>query len=81
MIWVIEQQEDGTFFCVLSVKWFFSLPVLSTVYYCGRCQSSQGHGVHWLGCQVLPAVGAVSILVLAANSESSRTSQGNPTST
>ena len=28
----------------------------------------------WLGCQVLPAIGAISILKLAANSESSRMS-------
>ena len=29
----------------------------------------------WLGCQVLPAIGAVSFLELAANGESSRMSQ------
>ena len=34
--------------------------------------SSRGHGGSWLGCQVLPAIGAVSILELAANSGSSR---------
>ena len=32
-------------------------------------------GVSWLGCQVLPAIGAVSILELAANSGSSRMCQ------
>ena len=32
----------------------------------------QGRGGSWLGCQVLPAIGAVSILELAANSGSSR---------
>ena len=36
---------------------------------------SQGHGGSWLGCQVLPAIGAVSILELAANSGSSRMSR------
>ena len=34
--------------------------------------SSRGRGGSWLGCQVLPAIGAVSILELAANSGSSR---------
>ena len=37
----------------------------------GAC-SSRGRGGSWLGCQVLPAIGAVSILELAANSGSSR---------
>ena len=35
-------------------------------------RSSRGRGGSWLGCQVLPAIGAVSILELAANSENSR---------
>ena len=34
--------------------------------------SSRGRGGSWLGCQVLPAIGTVSILELAANSGSSR---------
>ena len=34
-----------------------------------------GHGGSWLGCHVLPAIGAISILKLAANSGSSRMSQ------
>ena len=34
--------------------------------------SSRGRWGSWLGCQVLPAIGAVSILELAANSGSSR---------
>ena len=37
----------------------------------GFC-SSRGRGGSWLGCQVLPVIGAVSILELAANSGSSR---------
>ena len=50
-------------------------PLLSTVYQCDRCLSSRGHGGSWLGCQVLPANVAVSILELAANNGSSRMSQ------
>ena len=48
-----------------------SHPLLSTVYQCDGCLSSRGGGSSWLGCQVLPAIGAVSILELAANSGSS----------
>ena len=47
-------------------------PLLSTVYQCDGCLSYQGRGGSWLGCQVLPAISAVSILELAANSGSSR---------
>jgi len=50
-------------------------PLLSTVYECGGCLSSRGCGGSWLGCQVLPASGAVSFLKLAANNGSSRISQ------
>ena len=50
-------------------------PLLSIVYQCDGCLSSRGCEGSWLGCQVLPAVGAVSILELAANSGSSRMSQ------
>ena len=46
--------------------------VPSTDYQCDRCLSSQGCGVSWLGCQVLPAVSVVFILVLAANIGSTR---------
>ena len=35
----------------------------------------RGRGGSWLGCQVLPAIGAVSILELAVNSGSSRMSR------
>ena len=50
-------------------------PLLSTVYQCdGYLFFSGGGGGSWLGCQVLPAIGAVSILELAANSGSSRMS-------
>ena len=54
-----------------------SLPhsLLSTVYQCDGCLSYQGRGGSWLGCQVLPAISAVSILELAANSGSSRMSR------
>ena len=34
-----------------------------------------GCGGSWLGCQVFPAMGTISILELAANSGSSRTSK------
>ena len=50
-------------------------PLLSTVYQFDGCLSSRGRGGSWLGCQVLPAIGAVSILELAANSGTSRMSQ------
>ena len=40
----------------------------------GAC-FSRGRGGSWLGCQVLPAICAVSILELAANSGSSRMSR------
>ena len=56
------------------------VPSLPTLYFplcisvTGAC-FSQGHGGSWLGCQVLPAIGAVSILELAANSGSSRMSR------
>ena len=50
-------------------------PLLFTVYQCDGCLSYQGHGGSWLGCQVLPAISALSILELAANRGSSRMSQ------
>ena len=67
-------------FCVEHFSVFFSLlspTLLPSVYQgeCDWCLSSQGHGGSWLGCQVLPANNAVSILELAANSRSSRMSQ------
>ena len=52
----------------------FPTLLLSTVYQSDGCLSYQGHGSSWLGCQVLPAISAVSILELAANSGSSRMS-------
>ena len=54
-----------------------SLPhfLLSTVYQCDGYLSYLGRGGSWLGCQVLPAISAVSILELAANSGSSRMSR------
>ena len=50
-------------------------PLLSTVYQCDGCLSYLGHGGSWLVCQVLPAISAVSISELVANSGSSRMSQ------
>ena len=50
-------------------------PLLSTVYQCDGCLSYLGRGGSWLGCQVLQAISAVSILELAANSGSSRMSR------
>ena len=49
-------------------------PLLSTVYQCDGCLSYLGRGGSWLGCQVWPAISAVSILELVANSGSSRMS-------
>ena len=43
-----------------------SYPLLSTVYQCDRYLSSHVHGGLWLACQVLPGIGAVSILELQA---------------
>ena len=84
MLYVVElTYRDGSWwweqeYFVWSVQWFFPvLPasLLSTVYQCDECLSSQGRGGSWLGCQVLPAIGAVSILELAASSGSSRMRQ------
>ena len=49
--------------------------LLSTVYQCDGCLSYLGRGGSWLGCQVWPAISAVSILELVANSGSSRMSR------
>ena len=49
-----------------------SPPLFSVVHQGDGCLSCWGHGGSWLCCQVLPAIGAVSILELAANSGSSR---------
>ena len=54
---------------------FCSFPLLSTVYQYDGCLSYLGCGGSCLGCQVLPAFSAVSILELAANSGSSRMSR------
>ena len=63
VLWVVEliYRCGGEKECfVWSIKWLFpSLPpLLSTVYQCDRCL--------WLGCQVLPAFDAVSILEFAS---------------
>jgi len=50
-------------------------PLLSTVYQCDGCLSYLGRGGSWLGCQVWPAISAVCILELVANSGSSRMSR------
>ena len=50
-------------------------PLLSTVYQCDGCLSYLGRAGSWLGCQVLPAISAVSILELVASSGSSRMSR------
>ena len=50
-------------------------PLLSTVYQCDGCLSYLGRGGSWLGCQVLPAISAVSILELVASSGCSRMSR------
>ena len=65
-----------------SVKRFFPSfppttppPLLSTVYQCDGCLSPRGRGGLCLVCQVFPAIGAVFILELAANSRSPRVAQ------
>ena len=50
-------------------------PLLSTVYQCDGCLSYLGRGGSCLGCQVLPAISAVTILELPDNSGSSRMSR------
>ena len=50
-------------------------PSTSLVCQFDRCLSFQGHGGLWLGCQVLPAIGTVSISELAATSGGSSMSQ------
>ena len=61
--------------CVERIAVFvLSLPTLCfplSISVTGAC-SFRGRGGSWLGCQVLPAIGAVSILELAANGGSSR---------
>ena len=57
---------------------FCSLPSPPFAFHCvsvDRCLSYLGRGGSWLGCQVLPATSAVSILELVANSGSSRMSR------
>ena len=65
--------------CVERLAVFFApslpLPLLSTVYQCDGCLSYLGRGGSWLGFQVWPAISAVSILELVANSGSSRMSR------
>ena len=56
--YVLVWQEEGAL-CVEHLVLFHIL-------------SSLRLGGSWLGCQVLPAIGTVSFLELAANSESSR---------
>ena len=60
--------EDAAF-CVQHLA--VSAHLLSTVYQCDGCMSYRRGGCSWLGCQVLPATGAVSILELAVDSGSS----------
>ena len=45
------------------------------MYQCDGCLSYLGRGGSWLGCQVWPAISAVSILELVTNSGSSRMSR------
>ena len=71
MLWVVVWQEEGAV-CVECLA-VFSLPfpfLFPTVY---QCLLSPGCGGSQLVCQVLPAIGAVSILQLAANSGGSGT--------
>ena len=50
-------------------------PLLSTVYQCDGCLSYLGRGGSWLGCQVLPAISAVSIFY---NLNGNHNLNGNP---
>ena len=60
-------------------RFFPSLPhpLLFSAYQYDGCLSSRCHGGSWLGYQSLPAIDAVSILELAANSGSSTMSQAS----
>ena len=51
-------------------------PLVSTVYQCDGSLSSRGRGGSWLGCQVLPAIGAVWLPIMEAPG-----CLGHPTST
>jgi len=74
--WVVElmYRAAGRRRILWSVYWFFTSlpPLFSAVHQGDGCLSCWGHGGSWLCCQVLPAIGAVSILELAVNSGSSR---------
>ena len=70
--------RDAGALCVKRLALFVSCfphPLLSIVYQCDGCLSYQGRGGSWLGCLVLPAISAVSILELAASTGSSRMSR------
>ena len=53
----------------------FPHPSIFHSFQCKGCLASWGWGGSWLGCQVLPAIGAVSILELVTNSGGSTMSQ------
>ena len=77
--YLVVCREEGAL-CVelLAFSRFFPShpqPFLSSVYQYNGCLSSRCHRGSWLGYQILPAIGAVSIMELAANSGSSRMSQ------
>ena len=81
VLWVVELTYRGggnkSILCGAFSGFFPVLPasLLSTLCQCDGCLSSQRRGGSWLGCQVLPAIGAVSILELAANRRGSRMCQ------
>ena len=77
-LWVVQLiYRCGTEEGVCCVERLVVFPLPSDFYQCDRCLSSQERGGSWLGCQVLPAIIAVSILELAANSGNSRMSQAH----
>ena len=69
-VWSVWQFSplSSAFYCLT----VWCMPVLSGVWLGAHAWCV---GCSWLGCQVLPAISAVFILVLAANSGSSRMSQ------
>ena len=80
MLWVVELIDVKERRSILSGVFSslnppFPLSLFSTIYQSNGWLSSLECGGLWLGYQVLPAIGAVSILELAANSGSSRMSQ------
>lgn len=73
--YLLEWQEEGAF-CVECIVFLPSPPYFPLcISVTGACLLGGVGAYIWLGCRVLPAIGTVSVLELAANSGSSRISQ------